>query len=191
MARPKEFDPDVALDKAMHLFWSKGYCDTSIRDLVEHTGVNYYGLYDVFDSKHGLFVASLDRYARLFADNVLSQLNNRGTPRQRIRSTFDALLKLLKSNNTHEGCMMCNAMVELAPHDPDIAAVVSENRNRITKALATVLAETYGTKAKPLNIKASAEFLATTVFSVGLMLRAGAPVAQARRYIDTALSILV
>ncbi|MDJ0896698.1 MAG: helix-turn-helix domain-containing protein, partial [Alphaproteobacteria bacterium] len=41
----------------MHQFWAKGYHDTSIRDLVERTGVNYYGLYGEFESKRGLFLA--------------------------------------------------------------------------------------------------------------------------------------
>ena len=78
MARPREFDADEALDKAMHLFWAKGYYDTSIRDLVEATGVNYYGLYGTFESKHGLFLAALDRYRAKVTSQIVRELNRPG-----------------------------------------------------------------------------------------------------------------
>ena len=65
MARPKEFDQDKALDKAMTLFWQKGYEATSIQDLVDHLGIGRRSLYDTFKSKHDLFIAALDRYQAL------------------------------------------------------------------------------------------------------------------------------
>jgi TetR/AcrR family transcriptional repressor of nem operon len=45
MARPREFEPHEALNRAMHLFWQKGYEDTSMADLVAATGVSRYGFY--------------------------------------------------------------------------------------------------------------------------------------------------
>ncbi len=63
MPRVKEFDPDQALDRAMELFWRKGYEATSVQDLVEHMGINRFSLYDTFGSKHELFMAALDRYS--------------------------------------------------------------------------------------------------------------------------------
>ena len=48
MVRPREFDPDEALDKAMHLFWERGFQHTSMEDLVRRTGVSRYGLYGTF-----------------------------------------------------------------------------------------------------------------------------------------------
>ena len=51
MPRVREFDPDVALEKAIQLFWHKGYAETSMRDLVAHTGVAHAGLYSAFGSK--------------------------------------------------------------------------------------------------------------------------------------------
>ena len=62
MARSREFNPKEALEKAMYVFWQKGYINTSIDDLVQATGVSRFGLYDEFGSKHGLFLASLDYY---------------------------------------------------------------------------------------------------------------------------------
>src|ERR687891_713494 len=64
MARGKEFDPDVALERAMDLFWRQGYEATSISDLVTHLGIAKASLYATFGGKHDLYVAALDRYIR-------------------------------------------------------------------------------------------------------------------------------
>ena len=62
MARPKQFDRDEALERAMAVFWRRGYEGTSVRDLVEHMGINRGSLYDTFGDKRTLFLAAVDRY---------------------------------------------------------------------------------------------------------------------------------
>ncbi|NUR84214.1 MAG: helix-turn-helix transcriptional regulator, partial [Nonomuraea sp.] len=63
MARTREFDTDAAVERAMDVFWSRGYAATSIQDLVEATGVGRGSLYAAFGSKEGLYEAALLRYA--------------------------------------------------------------------------------------------------------------------------------
>ncbi|SQB40172.1 TetR family transcriptional regulator [Citrobacter koseri] len=65
--RPKVFDREAALDKAMTLFWQHGYEATSLADLVEATGAKAPTLYAEFTNKEGLFRAVLDRYISRFA----------------------------------------------------------------------------------------------------------------------------
>ena len=62
MPRTKEFDPEVALERAMELFWRRGYATTSVADLVAHLGVARASLYSTFGTKHDLYVAALERY---------------------------------------------------------------------------------------------------------------------------------
>ncbi|MFP1591186.1 TetR/AcrR family transcriptional regulator [Escherichia coli] len=64
--RPKVFDRDAALDKAMKLFWQHGYEATSLADLVEATGAKAPTLYANLPTKRGYFVAVLDRYIDRF-----------------------------------------------------------------------------------------------------------------------------
>ena len=59
MARTKEFNEDQALDKAIEIFWHKGYNGTSAQDLVNHLGLSRSSLYDTFGDKQKLFVKSL------------------------------------------------------------------------------------------------------------------------------------
>ena len=63
MARPHEFDMDVALDATMSAFWTKGYDATSMTDLVRATGLQKGSIYKAFDDKHDLFMKSLTRYS--------------------------------------------------------------------------------------------------------------------------------
>jgi TetR/AcrR family transcriptional regulator, transcriptional repressor for nem operon len=62
MARPREFDGDVALERAMQAFWAKGYKATSLDDLCGATGLSRSSLYSAFGGKRALLHQSLARY---------------------------------------------------------------------------------------------------------------------------------
>src|SRR5581483_9686973 len=74
MARPKMFDRTERLDKAMELFWSRGYEATSIHDLLVHLVINRQSLYDTFGDKHTLFLETLKRYEELGKPPLLAEL---------------------------------------------------------------------------------------------------------------------
>lgn len=192
MARPKEFDPDDALDKAMHLFWAKGYHDTSVRDLVARTGVNYYGLYEVFDNKRGLFLASLDRYRKTVTAQAIEELSRPGPTKPAIRRAFNRLFGLLQTSDGRVGCMMCNTAVELAPYDADAAKRVQAHMAQLRDAFELRLEE--GQRAGDIDpsadLRALAEFLTTTAYSLGILLRTGCTDAHIKRHLDTAVSAI-
>jgi AcrR family transcriptional regulator len=85
--RPREFDIDKAIAKAMDVFWSKGYENTTIPDLIEAIGINRPSLYAAFRSKEDLFRLSLDRYRRDPASYV-----NRALERSTAFEVMQALL---------------------------------------------------------------------------------------------------
>lgn len=62
MSRTKEFDPDVVLDRAMELFWERGFEATSMALLTERLGIGRASLYATFGDKHQLYLAALRRY---------------------------------------------------------------------------------------------------------------------------------
>ena len=65
MAGVKQFDRDEVIERAMDLFWQRGYESTSVDDLVEATGINRGSLYGTFGDKRRLFLATIDRYGNL------------------------------------------------------------------------------------------------------------------------------
>src|ERR1700733_4425852 len=62
--RPREFNVDKALDKALKVFWRKGYEGTSLPDLTRAMGINRPSLYAAFGNKEALFRKAIDRYAQ-------------------------------------------------------------------------------------------------------------------------------
>jgi AcrR family transcriptional regulator len=62
LGRPRAFDPDAALDRAMHVFWAKGYEGASLSDLTRAMRINRPSLYSAFGNKEQLFRKVLDRY---------------------------------------------------------------------------------------------------------------------------------
>ena len=75
MARPREFDPDAVLERAMTVFWSNGYEATSLNDLCEATQLNRSSLYATFGDKHALFLETIDRYGDRAVARVTAALS--------------------------------------------------------------------------------------------------------------------
>jgi len=192
MARPREFEPEEALEKAMLQFWAKGFHDTSIRDLIDRTGVNQYGLYGVFENKRKLYLAALDHYRDTITRKALKELDGDGPIAGRIEAMFGTLFKRMRTKDGRVGCLMCNAAVEMAPEDAGVAEKVRAHMEHLRGAFRGRLAEAQaaGDLAPEKDVNALAEFLATTAYSLGFLLRAGVSGSHARRHLRTALSVL-
>ena len=94
MARPREFDIDQALDRAMGVFWEKGYEGASLQDLLEAMKIARGSLYKAFDDKRGIYLASLDRYDQTIVEQEIAVLRDpkAGDGLVRIRKMFESLL---------------------------------------------------------------------------------------------------
>ena len=132
MGRSKEFEPKVALDKAMRLFWQKGYNATSIGDLVDATGVQRYGLYGTFGDKYNLFLTVLDHYQETMVSQMVASLESDTASWPAITAFFDRLLAMAITPTGQFGCLMCNSATELAAHDPTIADKMTTYEGRLS-----------------------------------------------------------
>ena len=91
MARTKEFDRDDVVNKAINVFWSKGFEATSIQDLVDAMGINRGSIYDTFGDKAGLFEVAIYHY-QIDAPSQRLLINaDTGNPREEIEGFFNAL----------------------------------------------------------------------------------------------------
>jgi len=116
MARVKEFDPEVALQRAMELFWRQGYEATSIADLVAHLGIAKASLYATFGGKHDLYLAALDRYIRHPDPDPVEVLSGTGPVLPAIQTLLD-IYAAPGPTDRPAGCMVVAAAVECAPDD--------------------------------------------------------------------------
>jgi TetR/AcrR family transcriptional repressor of nem operon len=114
MGRHKEFDRDEVLQKAMEVFWSRGYEAASIQDLVKHMGINRQSLYDTFGDKHALFLQALDRYHEAESRKLFDLLERPGSVRKALRQLFAGMIDRSLCEGGRRGCLMGNAMSELA-----------------------------------------------------------------------------
>ena len=93
MARPREFDVDTALDRAMEVFWRKGFEGATLPDLTAAMGINRPSLYAAFGDKQALFRRALDRYAdgpAGYVREVLAAPTARGVAERLLRWTIDS-----------------------------------------------------------------------------------------------------
>lgn len=124
MARPREFDEDAVLDATVQCFWSRGYEATSVKDLIGKTGITAASLYNAYSDKRGLFRAALDRYVE---DSIVARIRRCEMlpPRQAINAFFDEILSRSLNDREHKGCMLVNAGLEMAPHDPEFQKIIA------------------------------------------------------------------
>ena len=130
MGRPKSFSREQVLEKAIPVFWTHGYSDTSLQDLERATGVNKSGLYTEFRDKEDLFVACLRHYLKGQEKRGLLTKEPLG---------WKNVETFLKNGPLHQGeqqgCFSVNSMREFAILPHEAYAVVTENRALLQRLL--------------------------------------------------------
>lgn len=127
----KQFNRDEALDKAMQVFWSRGYAATSMQDLVDSMGVNRGSLYATFGDKHELFLSALRMFDERIRGRLLAKFAADHRPREAMRQLFLFFQKEATLPGGNRGCLLTNTALELAAHDPDAAKIVAEAQTQI------------------------------------------------------------
>jgi TetR/AcrR family transcriptional repressor of nem operon len=154
MARPKEFDRDEALHKAMEVFWRSGYERTSVDDLLRGMQIGRQSLYDTFGGKHPLFVEALDRYRRRYAEVLGRKLGESPSPLAAVRALFHAIADEPGAQKAR-GCLLINAVVELAPRDEAIARLVADNQRVLRDTLEGALVRAARLGELPADVDAA------------------------------------
>ena len=121
----KSFDTDLALSKAMKVFWSKGYDATSMTDLTKAMQINKGSLYNAFGGKRPLFVKAILKYDLENRRETLAQLEAQDDPITALGTMFDGLIKQSLSDKEKKGCLLVNTALELPRHDAETRAIVT------------------------------------------------------------------
>lgn len=189
MARHKEFDPHQALEKAMFLFWQKGYAETSIGDLVKATGVQRYGLYSTFGDKHALFLDCLDYYLDVMVSQMVQGMEAEGAGWQAIEDFFSNLLFLAGEPIGEFGCLMCHSASQMGRSDQDVASKMLIYRRRLATCFEQTLAQSQldGGLGGHLDLQKGARYLLYTTVSFFNLSKSGVPHDQLTEFVTVSL----
>ena len=172
MARPKEFDPERALAKAMNLFWQLGYENTSLEALMKEMGIARQSLYDTFGDKRALYLKAMAHYR----DQTNSQMQKMLSEIPSVRDGFARLLFGLaaETREQHErGCLLLSANLQRDPKDVVVRDFLRDNQARVEAIFLQALARAQ--KQGELSPKdapaALARFLIVTIQGMRAMAR--------------------
>jgi len=143
VGRPRKIEPDVILEHAMQVFWEKGYDGTTMADIMHATGMHKGSLYQTFGDKKSLFMAALARY---LDDMYIEQqriIKDHNDPVAAIRAVLFHMIEYAHSNQAGDhhqrGCMAVNSLVDSAPFDDDICALLEQKKQRMIGSMVTVI----------------------------------------------------
>jgi len=126
MGRPRSFDTDEAIDKAMQVFWTHGYEGASLPDLLDGMGLTRGSLYKAFTDKKTLFLKVLEHYEGQAVQAGVALLTDTAIPNgaERILTMFTNSYRAV-TDGDRRGCLLCTAAAGPSMYDDDIAEAVS------------------------------------------------------------------
>ena len=161
MARPREFDVNAALERAMDVFWSKGYEATSLDDLCEATGLSRSSLYATFGNKRDLLLQTVDRYIERRTPNIRAVLAREPNIHKGIAALLREFIDQIVSGAGRRGCFLGNCAAELPRGDRTALARVRRGLARTEETFREALARAAAGGELPVgaDVDALARFL--------------------------------
>jgi len=192
MARPRIYDEDVVINKALNLFWKKGFSDTSSRDLVAATGISNGSLFNSFGDKNRLYLACLQKYDAVYIAALERLLVSDIPFREKIEKVFKGTAKKIADGSGYEGCFYYNSSVDSGIHDDAISTLTLAIKYRLEQAFHTAV--DMARETGQLSVKSDgtdlAEYLMTVTTGLRSIVKANTPEAEMARSIRSAIKFL-
>jgi TetR/AcrR family transcriptional repressor of nem operon len=123
--RPRGFDIEAAVERAMDVFWSRGYHGTALPDLLRATKLSRGSLYAAFGDKHSLFLRALDRYIADALTRMEFEFDPRKDPIDGLRTYLAGYVERTSGSNGRRGCLLVATAMELAGQDAEVGRRVA------------------------------------------------------------------
>ena len=174
MARPKEFDRERALHRAISAFSQKGFAATSTDELMRAMKVGRQSMYDTFGDKRALFLKALEVYVTENVRAIHVELRAPGSPLAAIRSALVHFSERKDLSST-DGCMGINAICEFGMRDEDVTRIIRNaariQRHTLMDALRR--AQTKGELDAQTDLESLADFFESTLAGIRIAAKAG------------------
>jgi TetR/AcrR family transcriptional repressor of nem operon len=174
MARPKEFDQDSALRKAIRLFSQQGFAATSTDDLMRAMDVGRQSMYDTFGDKQALFLKALELYVTESVHAIRAELEKPGSALSAIQNALVTFAERSDLSSA-EGCMGLNAISEFGQRDPEVTRITRNAARVQRQALMLTLtrAKSQGELNPDADLESMADFFESTLAGIRMAAKAG------------------
>lgn len=164
MARVREFDEHKAIDRAMRLFWRKGYDASPLPDLLREMGLSRSSFYNAFGDKRRVLAESVRQYMDGGMDGVLLPLFEPDAGRAAIEETFRRMLEHTSGEKGRFGCLVSNCMAEVAPRDAEARKLLTQARAMVEDGFARAAerGQAEGTISRRESARSIGRFLLNT-----------------------------
>lgn len=175
MGRKREFDTDEVVERAMSLFWQRGFEATSVADLMSAMALHKGSLYKAFGDKQGLFLEALERYLEGSIEGLRSRARSAPSLRRGIFDWLSEQASSCQAKGVSPGCFAVNASCELGADEGPIGQRLRRHWSDLESALAALLCEAQQGKEISSDHDAAwlARLLLATLCGQMVLLRSG------------------
>lgn len=173
VGRPRAFETEEVLERAMGEFWKRGYEGTGLADLERATGLGRQSLYGAFGDKRALFTRVVEHYfERILKPGLIEVLDRAGSARENIESVF-RIWEEAAAAPDFNGCLVGNAVSELGLQDPEVSGLLRQKLELLEAAFGRALrrAKRAGEVRSELDVRATARSLLTTAQGLAVVAR--------------------
>src|SRR5882757_9836209 len=192
--RPRAYQPDVALGKALDLFRRDGFSATSLDDLSAATGMNRPSLYGAFGDKRELYIKSYQRYRNDARAAMIDIFRNQAPLRERLQRIYAIALNIYLSGELGpRGCFTVMTAASEAVADPEIRAMVLEGFVELDKAFAACFrrAKEKGEISASADATVLSHLASGTLHTIAIRARAQVPRAELEAIVKGAVGVMV
>jgi TetR/AcrR family transcriptional repressor of nem operon len=193
VARPREFEYNEVLDRALQVFWSFGYKRTSMEKMVSKLKVNRASMYNTYGCKERLFHSALERYVKTQLPSIIHRLRapNKSAEAQ-LYSCFCAMIKLGGKDNAYRGCFVINSLNELSLSEPELSNFCANALNVLTGEMHQVVirGQHQGEFRSDVDSKVLTTHLLSTVCGLMALAKIKIPMSHLKATVKTGLRFI-
>jgi TetR/AcrR family transcriptional repressor of nem operon len=139
MGRPQEFNEENIIDKALYIFWQKGFQAASTRDLIEATGISNGSFFNSFGDKKKLYFRCLQKYDAVYI-MALENLLKKPIPfKEKIKQVLHQATRKSPGKESYQGCFLFNTSIDQGIDDADILNLAKDMNERIENAFVSAV----------------------------------------------------
>ena len=190
--RPLEFDPQLAQQKAMELFWCRGYEATSLQDLLDAMNISKSSFYQAYGSKHSLFELCLTAFRERQVGRMTAALEQAPSGKTFLRAMLLSAAREASTNELPKGCLIMNTATEFSGRDAVVADLVEQGTRQFADVFRAAIerAQADGEITSAQSPEILSRYVVSTMSGLKTMAKAGMPAEAIEQVAEVALGAL-